>query len=86
MNVLEVKRPLVGHEILRMILLFVDAKYLKFILFYFFLLFWYLFIYFIFHNKDYTSIKLYKDVARGPYFVGTMFMDCNASELGSTIF
>ena len=26
----------------------------------------YLFIYFIFHNKDYTSITLYKDVARGP--------------------
>ena len=25
-----------------------------------------LFIYFIFHNKDYTSITLYKDVERGP--------------------
>ena len=24
----------------------------------------YLFMYFIFHNKDYTNIKLYKDVAR----------------------
>ena len=29
-------------------------------------LYTYLFIYFIFHNKDYTNIKLYKDVARGP--------------------
>ena len=26
----------------------------------------YLFIHFIFHNKDYTNIKLYNDVARGP--------------------
>ena len=32
---------------------------------YFSYLFIYLFIYY-FHNKDYTSITLYKDVARGP--------------------
>ena len=48
------------------------------------ILFIYLFIYY-FHNKDYTSITLYKDLARGPRERGRLFEEIGYTKKNTTV-